>query len=71
MASESEQRSPLTPTEVAVLRAFEARGSEAGVAEELFIAAATVHTHAAHIREKLGVHHLSQAVALAIRRGWI
>lgn len=59
----------LTPKEREVL-ALLARGrSNRQMAEELFISAATVKTHLAHLYEKLGVRDRQQAIERALAEG--
>jgi DNA-binding NarL/FixJ family response regulator len=41
------------------------------IAQKLFIAEETVKVHMKHIMEKLGASDRTQAVAIAVRRGFI
>jgi DNA-binding NarL/FixJ family response regulator len=62
---------PLTPRERDLL-ALMARGqSSAEIAAALVISPATVRTHIGNIMVKLGAHSRLEAVAQALRRGWL
>jgi DNA-binding CsgD family transcriptional regulator len=55
----------LTRRETEVLRLAAAGMSVAEIAEELCLSVGTVRKHAEHIRERLGVHSMAAATALA------
>jgi PAS domain S-box-containing protein len=61
----------LTPREWEVLcQMAEGRGTKE-IATELGIASATVRTHVQNLLAKLGVHSRLEAIALAVREGWL
>jgi two-component system, NarL family, nitrate/nitrite response regulator NarL len=59
----------LTPREHEVLSLAADGLSASGIGERLFVSAATVKTHLAHVYDKLGVSDRAAAVAEAFRRG--
>ncbi|NUR59289.1 MAG: response regulator transcription factor [Catenulispora sp.] len=59
----------LTPREAEVLRLIARGRSNAEIAEELFVSAATVKTHINNLFAKIGVRDRSQAVRYALRHG--
>jgi DNA-binding NarL/FixJ family response regulator len=61
----------LTGREVEVLEAVAGGNRNREIAERLFISEETVKVHVKHIMEKLGAADRTQAVALAVRRGFI
>lgn len=62
---------PLTPREVEVLRlAASGRGADE-LARELCLSRNTVKTHLAHAYDKLGAHNRADAIACALREGWL
>ena len=61
----------LTGREVEVLEAVAGGNRNREIAERLFISEETVKVHVKHIMEKLGASDRTQAVALAVRRGFI
>lgn len=62
---------PLTQREREVLRGMAVYPTAGDVARHLGIAGPTVRSHLANIRHKLGVHSTHQAVARALRAGWL
>jgi PAS domain S-box-containing protein len=62
---------PLTPREIEVLRLAADGLSAPSIAEQLVLSPHTVHSHFAHINEKLGVSNRAAAVAQALRTGLI
>ncbi len=62
---------PLTERELEVLRQLAGGNRNRDIAEKLFIAEETVKVHVKHIMEKLGASDRTQAVAIAVRRGFI
>ncbi len=61
----------LTERETDVLRHVAGGNRNRDIAEKLFIAEETVKAHMKHIMEKLGASDRTQAVAIAVRRGFI
>jgi DNA-binding NarL/FixJ family response regulator len=61
----------LTARELEVLRLIAAGRSNADIAEELFVSAATVKTHINHLFAKTGVRDRSQAVRYAYQNGLV
>jgi two-component system, NarL family, response regulator LiaR len=61
----------LTEREVEVLQAAALGKSTKGIAETLSISPQTVQVHLRNIFGKLGVNSRSEAIALAVARGWI
>lgn len=61
----------LTDRETDVLRHVAGGNRNRDIAEKLFIAEETVKAHMKHIMEKLGASDRTQAVAIAVRRGFI
>lgn len=62
---------PLTTREIEVLRsAASGRGAEE-LARELCVSPNTVKTHLAHAYDKLGAHNRADAIARALREGWL
>src|ERR1700759_1564920 len=61
----------LTEREVDVLRHVASGNRNREIAEQLFISEETVKVHVKHIMEKLGASDRTQAVAIAVRRGFI
>ena len=58
----------LTPTELEIVRQAAAGLTNPQIAEQLFVARATVKTHLSHIYAKLGVRNRSQLAAHAAGR---
>jgi len=69
--SMTEIPNPLSPRELHVLRSFENGLSIKEIAKEWGIVYGTVKAHIRLINAKLGVSTTTQAVALAIRKGWM
>jgi len=61
----------LTARELEVLDRIAAGGRNRDVAEELSISEETVKVHVKHIMEKLGARDRTEAVAIAVQRGFI
>lgn len=61
----------LTAREIDVLRHLSGGNRNRDIAEQLFISEETVKVHVKHIMEKLGASDRTQAVAIALRRGFI
>jgi len=61
----------LSPREMEVLRLLARGYSNAGIGEELGLAERTVKNHAGRIYRKLGVRSRTEAVSVAVRRGWV
>lgn len=61
----------LTPRELEVLQQVAGGNRNRVIAEHLFISEETVKVHLKRIMEKLGANDRTQAVAIAIRRGFI
>ena len=72
LLQEAEQRRRgvprLTPREWEVLELAGAGESYAEIAARLFLSVGTVRKHAEHVRERLGVHSVAAAAALALPR---
>ena len=64
-------RSKLTRREQEVLQLLASGLTQPEIARELVISPSTVASHIEHILEKLGVHSRAQAVALALRGGFL
>lgn len=62
---------PLTERELDVLKQLAGGNRNRDIAAKLFIAEETVKVHVKHIMEKLGASDRTQAVAIAVRRGFI
>jgi len=62
---------PLSPRERDVLRSFERGLSTKDISEEWGLHKGTVSAHIRLIHAKLGVKTVPQAVAVAVRKGWI
>ena len=58
----------LTDREADVLKLLAQGFSQAAISERLFIGAGTVHTHRAHIYQKLDVHSRQELIDLVQRR---
>jgi len=61
----------LTPREIQVLRQIAGGNRNLDIGQHLFISEETVKVHVKHIMEKLGATDRTQAVAIAVRRGFI
>lgn len=61
----------LTQRELEVLRQLADGSRNRDIAEKLFIAEETVKVHVKHIMEKLGVSDRTEALAVAVKRGFI
>jgi len=61
----------LSAREIDVLRSLASGNRNRDIAEQLFISEETVKVHIKHIMEKLGASDRTQAVAIALRRGFI
>ncbi|MBV8708671.1 MAG: response regulator transcription factor [Acidobacteriaceae bacterium] len=61
----------LTQRELEVLRQLAGGNRNRDIAEKLYIAEETVKVHVKHIMEKLGASDRTQAVAIAVKRGFI
>ena len=61
----------LTPRETEVLKQVAGGNRNRDIAHNLFIAEETVKVHMKHIMDKLGASDRTQAVAIAVRRGFI
>jgi DNA-binding NarL/FixJ family response regulator len=61
----------LTEREMTVLRAVAAGKSNKEIAEALFISVYTVQVHLRNIFGKLSVGSRTEAIAYALRQGWI
>jgi DNA-binding CsgD family transcriptional regulator len=61
----------LTAREVEVLRLAAGGQSVDDLARELYLSRNTVKTHLAHAYDKLGAHNRADAIACALRRGWL
>ena len=62
---------PLTKREMDILRQLAGGNRNRDIADKLFISEETVKAHLKHIMEKLGANDRTQAVAIAVRRGFI
>jgi DNA-binding NarL/FixJ family response regulator len=60
----------LTEREIEVLRLLCRGQTDKEIAEELFISLRTVNGHLRHIYGKLGVHTRTEAMRLALEKGW-
>ena len=60
---------PLTPQELAVLRAMSSAGSMKGAAEQLYISLNTAKSHVRRIYLKLGANSKEEAISIAVRYG--
>jgi putative nucleotidyltransferase with HDIG domain len=63
--------SPLTPSELSVMRKLAEGKLYKQIAEELGRSSSTVRTHLHHIYRKLEVYDRAQAVLLAVEQGWV
>ena len=61
----------LTPREVEVLQRVAGGNRNKDIAELLHISEETVKVHLKHIMEKLGANDRTQAITIAVRRGFI
>jgi DNA-binding NarL/FixJ family response regulator len=61
----------LTPREIDVLRQIAGGNRNRDIGDRLFISEETVKVHVKHIMDKLGATDRTQAVAIAVRRGFI
>ena len=59
---------PLSPREWEVLELADAGGSYAEIAAHLVVSIGTVRKHMEHVRERLGVHSVLAAAAIAFPR---
>jgi NarL family two-component system response regulator LiaR len=66
-----EQAEPLTERELEVLRAAALGGGNKSIGEALSISPQTVQVHLRNIFGKLGVNSRAEAVACALRHGWV
>jgi DNA-binding NarL/FixJ family response regulator len=62
---------PLTPRELNVLTELAAGQDNEAIARTLRMSPNTVRTHVQNILSELGVHSKLEAVAMAIRKGWV
>jgi DNA-binding NarL/FixJ family response regulator len=62
---------PLTTREESILQRMSKGSTNRAIAEELGISSETVKEHVQKILKKMGVSDRTQAVLLALRRGWI
>jgi DNA-binding NarL/FixJ family response regulator len=62
---------PLTSREESILQRMSKGSTNRAIAEELGISSETVKEHVQKILKKMGVSDRTQAVLLALRRGWI
>lgn len=62
---------PLTPRELQCIEALASGLSNGDIAKELQISLATVALHLGNARRKLGAKTREQAVALAVKRGFV
>lgn len=62
---------PLSPRQLACLRAAARGCAEREIAAELGIAGATVRNHLQRARRRLGARNTTEAVALTLRAGWL
>lgn len=69
--SAAEEESPLTEDELQILNLLATGASNADVADLLFISPTTLKRKLRRILEKMNAHSRTQAVAEAVRRGWI
>ena len=63
--------SPLSQREIEVLRLLAEGDSDQDISNNLHLSVHTIHTHRNNIRSKLECRNTAQAVAMAIRNGWI
>ena len=61
----------LTEREVEVLRFLCQGDTDKDIAKKLFISTRTVNGHLTHIYAKLGVHSRTEAMHLALEKGWV
>jgi DNA-binding NarL/FixJ family response regulator len=61
----------LTEREIDILRQLAGGNRNRDIGDKLFISEETVKVHLKHIMEKLGANDRTQAVAIAVRRGFI
>jgi DNA-binding NarL/FixJ family response regulator len=61
----------LTPREIDVLKHISGGNRNRDIGERLFISEETVKVHIKHIMDKLGAKDRTQAIAIAVRRGFI
>ena len=69
--SRAQKEAGLTPEEMQVLAIIAEGGGSKDLAEKLFWSEATVKRRIQEIVEKMGVANRTQAVAEAVRKGWI
>jgi DNA-binding CsgD family transcriptional regulator len=62
---------PLTVREVEILRLAASGRAPDELARELCVSRNTVKTHLAHAYDKLGAHNRADAIACALREGWL
>lgn len=61
----------LTDREIEVLRLAAQGKNNKEIAEELFLSVRTVEAHLGHIFDKLGVSSRTEAVIIALKKGWV
>lgn len=69
--SQAQEQAGLTPDELAVLAAIAEGAGNKELAERFFWSEATVKRRVQEIVEKMGVANRTQAIAEALRKGWI
>ena len=69
--SQAQKEAGLTPDELQVLSAIAEGASNKDLAEKFFWSEATVKRRVQEIVEKMGVSNRTQAIAEALRKGWI
>lgn len=65
------EQCPLTPRELAALRAVASTGGQKVAAQQLGISESTVKNHLATIHHKLGTYKWGQAAVFCVERGWL
>lgn len=64
-------RHPLTPAQIAIIRAFAAGKQAKHIARERECSPFTVWTHVKQVKKRLAAKTLTHAVVICMRNGWL